>query len=409
MKRFALVGVLALLCGSALAQVTFQDQNSAIWGLNGALSGTTLKLPDSKGTINNQFEVKVNGTAPSTLTVTIAGCMRGGTCGSTLATSSGTASQILTPSSSNIYDNYAVTTTWTGGDATTQFVINRSGTTGGGGGGATSAVSVSNFPNPQNVSVTNTSTSATQTITTNQCAGPISLNGTGSVVAYITAVSGVFSAGNLLVKAAPDSLTFNPAQVQPFMPTSGGSPLSSIPFGSWAAGASWTANLGPTGSFEVCGDGTLAGGTSVSVFVGAGQSSQSEFNGSIDASGNLKVNVSAGSFIPGTTLALGLNNATNTSLTTAVVAKASTGNLYGFSVNNGAASVCYLEFINASSAPTLGTNAIFSVAVPATSSVTIMPGSFGVNFSTGISYGLATAYNGSTACGTAGAASIFYK
>lgn len=125
MKRWLLM---ALLCGIATAQTIMQDQNTNTWGLNGALTGTQLTFPDIKGTVTNQFEVKVNGTAPATLTVTIVGCMRGGTCSSTLATSSGTASQLMVPSSSNIYDNYKVTTSWTGGDATTQFIVNRTGT-----------------------------------------------------------------------------------------------------------------------------------------------------------------------------------------------------------------------------------------------------------------------------------------
>jgi hypothetical protein len=98
------------------------------------------------------------------------------------------------------------------------------------------------------------------------------------------------------------------------------------------------------------------------------------------------------------------------SITTAVVLKASTGNLYGFSVYNGAASICYLQFINASTGPTLGTNALFSFPIPATSTLNFAPGTYALaNFTTGISAGLSTTYNGSTTCGTAGSLTPFYK
>lgn len=119
------------------------DQNTNVWGasLNGvpsAASGSAQNFPDIRGTITNQFEIVVSGTAPATLTTTVVGCMRGGTCSSTLASSAGTASQIVTPSSANlnVFDFYKVTLSWTGGDATTRFVVNRTGTTARLGGGA---------------------------------------------------------------------------------------------------------------------------------------------------------------------------------------------------------------------------------------------------------------------------------
>lgn len=97
-------------------------------------------------------------------------------------------------------------------------------------------------------------------------------------------------------------------------------------------------------------------------------------------------------------------------LTTAVVAKASSGTLWGFSVTNGAASVCYLQFINAASAPVLGTAAQFSIAIPASATLTSLPGAVSFGFmATGISIGMSTTYNGSTACGTAATAVLFYK
>jgi hypothetical protein len=112
------------------------------------------------------------------------------------------------------------------------------------------------------------------------------------------------------------------------------------------------------------------------------------------------------------TSGIAIANSSQAALTTAVVVKASQGNLFGFWVTNGAASTCYLEFINASSSPVLGTNAVFSIPVPATGAapVIVTPGTYALNnFATGISVGMATTYNGSTACGTAGIAVIFYK
>jgi hypothetical protein len=111
-----------------------------------------------------------------------------------------------------------------------------------------------------------------------------------------------------------------------------------------------------------------------------------------------------------TTSGIAIVFSAQSALTTAVVVKASQGNLFGFSVTNGAASTCYLEFINASSAPSLGTNATFSVAIPANTTVTFPTSIYALNnFSSGISVGMATTYNGNTACGTAASATIFYK
>lgn len=112
---------------------------------------------------------------------------------------------------------------------------------------------------------------------------------------------------------------------------------------------------------------------------------------------------------PGAGSAVAVSVSTQSALTTAVVVKASTGNIYGLMVTNGAASVCYLEFMNTASGPSLGTNAAYSIPVAASSSVIIPVGVYGPNLTTGISVGMATANNGSSACGTAATATIFYK
>jgi hypothetical protein len=97
-------------------------------------------------------------------------------------------------------------------------------------------------------------------------------------------------------------------------------------------------------------------------------------------------------------------------ITTSVNVKASTGNVYGVSVQNAAATVCWVQFINSAGAGALGTGVIFAVAVPATSVVNLGPGDIALgNFSTGIAVGLATTNNGATACGTAGNLTVFYE
>jgi len=120
----ALLFFLLLVTAIAWSQFTPRDTDSQI----ATATGTTLKFQDGKGTISNKFEVIVNGTAPATLTITLVGCMRGGTCSGTLATSSGTANQLLTPSATDIYDYYQMPVAWTGGNSTTYITINRTGT-----------------------------------------------------------------------------------------------------------------------------------------------------------------------------------------------------------------------------------------------------------------------------------------
>lgn len=98
----------------------------------------------------------------------------------------------------------------------------------------------------------------------------------------------------------------------------------------------------------------------------------------------------------------------NSAVTTAVVVKASAGNIYGFMVNGGT-SGNFLQFINAASAPTLGTAAVFSVQIPASGIVFAPPADLAmVNNATGISVGISTTYNGASA-GTAAAVIVFYK
>ena len=117
---------------------------------------------------------------------------------------------------------------------------------------------------------------------------------------------------------------------------------------------------------------------------------------------------------PATNSLAGLKPSVQTSLTTAVVVKSSVGNVYAMQVLNGSASTCYLEFMNSNTSPSLGTAAAFSIIVPGSGTngglVFIPQGFFSYeSFTTGISVGMATTYNGSSACGTAAIATIWYE
>jgi hypothetical protein len=97
-------------------------------------------------------------------------------------------------------------------------------------------------------------------------------------------------------------------------------------------------------------------------------------------------------------------------ITTPVTVKSFAADLYGFSVYNQSASVCYLEFIQGAGG-TLGANAIFSVAIPATSSVTVAQAAMKwlTSAPSGLSVGAAAGYNGSSACGSGMLVAVFYQ
>lgn len=116
--------------------------------------------------------------------------------------------------------------------------------------------------------------------------------------------------------------------------------------------------------------------------------------------------------IPDTAAAVAFSNSTKATLTTSVNVKASAGNVYGVFALNGAASTCWIQFINNASTGTLGTGVIFSVPLPASTTQPVWVGPAPqalANFSTGIAVGIATTAMGSSACGTGGNITVFYK
>lgn len=148
----------------------------------------------------------------------------------------------------------------------------------------------------------------------------------------------------------------------------------------------------PYGYFTVAA--TWSGGTSVTVTV------------------NTKITTASGSPPPSTTASNALTPSVQATLTTPVVVKASSGDVFGVYALNGAITTCWVQFINAASSPVLGTNVVFAIPLPGsvTQPVYLSPGAFALaNFSAGISVGIATTANGSTPCGTAGNLTAFYE
>ena len=96
--------------------------------------------------------------------------------------------------------------------------------------------------------------------------------------------------------------------------------------------------------------------------------------------------------------------------TTGTNIKSTAGNLYGVFAINGVASVCWLQFMNSGTGGTLGTGAIVSFPLPASTTQPIwIPLQYPIAFSTGIAIGTSTLVNGSVACGTATAVMVQYK
>ena len=108
--------------------------------------------------------------------------------------------------------------------------------------------------------------------------------------------------------------------------------------------------------------------------------------------------------------ALSVTSLSTSTTTTGTNIKSTAGNLYGVFAINGVASTCWLQFMNSGAGGTLGTAAIVSFPLPASTTQPIwIPLPFPIAFSTGIAIGTSTLVNGSVACGTATAVMVQYK
>jgi hypothetical protein len=90
--------------------------------------------------------------------------------------------------------------------------------------------------------------------------------------------------------------------------------------------------------------------------------------------------------------------------------KNTAGNVYGLSIQNPNASVIFLQFYNTTGTPVLGTFVIWFIAVPASGTVTIPPGTMALaNHAAGIGIGASTSATSTGTPGTAPNVTIFYK
>lgn len=129
----------------------------------------------------------------------------------------------------------------------------------------------------------------------------------------------------------------------------------------------------------------------------------------VSGSATIYHTVSSATFTPPVVAVLSASS--QATLTASVNVKASAGNVYGVFALNGAASTCWVQFINSASAGTLGTGVIFAVPLPAstTQPVWIQLDTALSNFAAGIAVGVATTPTGAVACGTGGNVIVFYK
>lgn len=102
-----------------------KEQSQATWAASGAnASASTVFFVDGLGCNTNEFEIYLPS-APSTLSISIQGYMRGGTPVGTATTYTGTTSTVLAPS--GYADYWGVTVTWTGGSTGFFVAVNRTG------------------------------------------------------------------------------------------------------------------------------------------------------------------------------------------------------------------------------------------------------------------------------------------
>lgn len=149
-----LAGLLLLFSSLAFAQVS----NNTV---TISTSGGTAKILNPYGGLVGAFEEVING-SPSTVSITIQGCMKGATCDTAADTNTSTSNSIRNVNFTKAYNYFLVTASWTGGTSPS-VTVNYSVTTavlntGGGGGGSLSGMSSGQVP------IAATATSVTSSI-----------------------------------------------------------------------------------------------------------------------------------------------------------------------------------------------------------------------------------------------------
>lgn len=249
------------------------------------------------------------------------------------------------------------------------------------------------------INVLNTTTQATQAITAAQCAS-VTLGGAGSVVVTVPSISGTITAGTINFTWASDGITFFSVPLFPTPPATGGVGVTSVTGSTIVAGNAWENNLAAGGTFQACGSG-ITGGT-INIVVNASAASLNQLGFQFDNAGNLKTTSS--NFQPQATSAFATTFSFINASGAAASIKASSGNLFGLVLTNNTAAVCFAEFFNKATAPTLGTDAVvMAYEIPASAAYNIPPGPYALgNFTTGIGFGAVTAENGAVTCSVTG-------
>ena len=92
-----------------------------------SVSGTALpNVANAGGVLHASFEEIPTG-SPATVSVTVVGCMRGGTCDAASNTNTTATATIVYVTFAKAYDYFVVTPSWTGGTAVTYTVNYRIG------------------------------------------------------------------------------------------------------------------------------------------------------------------------------------------------------------------------------------------------------------------------------------------
>jgi hypothetical protein len=199
--------------------------------------------------------------------------------------------------------------------------------------------------------------------------------------------------------------------------------VQAVQSGTWnvAQSGTWTVSQATGSNLHVVLDSgttavTQATGTNLHTVIDSGSTVVTQSTAAnllVSVGGNLPAGTNViGGLSPSalTTASVTATSLSTTTSTTGTNVKAGSGNLYGLYALNGVASTCWVQFMNSASTGTLGTLPILSVPLPASTTQPIwIPLYYPVFFSNGIAIGTSTLNNGTVACGTATAVTVFFK